>query len=223
MALDLIPMGKPAPGFEPRFQQIFNILEGIEPQVLSPEEEQAGKQPATREELLREFWGNLIHSCETIRAPRVGTDESANAWVREQYQNSDKERPEAEYIKEHEGMYVIDLAEERDGVPFYGSFFQDRNAFRAEYLRDCVEVLGESLALEAWQTKLAHDALDYGNRLMAVADKIAAERGLLHLKDEYYPPDAEEESVEKQLHVVYSLAKWLIFYGGNGHGYVADY
>jgi hypothetical protein len=33
------------------------------------------------------------------------------------------------------------------------------------------------------------------------------------------PPDKDEDSIESQLHIVFSLAKWLIFYGKNGHGY----
>lgn len=37
------------------------------------------------------------------------------------------------------------------------------------------------------------------------------------------PPETDEDSFEWNLHIVYSLAKWLIFYGKNGHGYEADF
>ena len=35
--------------------------------------------------------------------------------------------------------------------------------------------------------------------------------------------DIDESSMEWQLHIVFSLAKWLIFWGSNGHGYHADF
>ena len=65
--------------------------------------------------------------------------------------------------------------------------------------------------------------MDYGNRLMTVADKVAKENELEYLKGQRMPPDVDEDTLESKLHIFYSLAKWLIFYGENGHGYEADY
>jgi hypothetical protein len=79
------------------------------------------------------------------------------------------------------------------------------------------------LVNEAWDTKLAEATLDYGQRLMTVADRIANENNLQFLKDQRLPPEKDEGSIESKLHIVYSLAKWLIFYGKNGHGYEADF
>ena len=72
-------------------------------------------------------------------------------------------------------------------------------------------------------TKLADETLDYGNRLMSAADKLAKEKNLEYLKIQRLPPDTDEDSIESKLHIVFSLAKWLIFYGKNGHGYEADF
>ena len=58
---------------------------------------------------------------------------------------------------------------------------------------------------------------------MAVADKIAKEKNLEYLKLQRLPPDTDEDTIESKLHIAYSLAKWLIFYGKNGHGYEADF
>ena len=58
---------------------------------------------------------------------------------------------------------------------------------------------------------------------MIEADRIAEENSLQFLKDQRLPPDTCEDNIESKLHIIYSLAKWLIFYGKNGHGYEADF
>ncbi|MFY7839702.1 MAG: hypothetical protein ACOVP7_05470 [Lacibacter sp.] len=224
MGLDLRPMGKAKPGFEKRYEQIFKIITGAEKEEVSFFDKLKGKKPATKEELLQEWFANQIPSYETIKAPRVGRDEEANNWIKERYQETDKSLSENDFVKQHDGYYVISLAKEEDGVPAYRSFGQDENVFRGEFIRDCVDLIGEDLVSEAWGTKLAKEALDYGNRLMNIADKIAAESGLEYLKLQRNPPEKSDEGdLENKLHVVSSMAKWLIFYGKNGHGYEADY
>ncbi|WP_117601806.1 hypothetical protein [Flavipsychrobacter stenotrophus] len=90
-------------------------------------------------------------------------------------------------------------------------------------MKDCVDLIGKELVYEAWDTKMADETLDYGNRLWEVADKIANNNNLQYLKTQREPPDTGEDTIEWKLHIVYSLAKWLIFYGKNGHGYEADF
>lgn len=65
--------------------------------------------------------------------------------------------------------------------------------------------------------------MEYGNRLMQVADKLAKQHNLEYLKHQRLPPDTYEDTIESKLHILFSLAKWLIFYGKNGHGYEADF
>lgn len=217
------PMGKPKPGFEKRYIEIYQMLKTDTLPKPSMLEKLLGKKGPTKEELIEEWFANLIPTYETIKAPRVGRDKEADAWVKEQYEESDKKVSLQDFVKEYQGYYVIDLAKEADGVPVYRAFGQDENVFRGQFLNDCVDLIGKELVHEAWETKLADDALDYGNRLMQAADKIAVEKNLQHLKGQRMPPEDDEKTIESKLHIVYSLARWLIFYGKNGHGYEADF
>ncbi len=79
-------------------------------------------------------------------------------------------------------------------------------------------MLGKELVYEPWNTKLAEDTLDYGRRLMEVADKIAKENDLEYLKERRVPQDTVEDLIEWKLHIVLSLAKWLKFYSKNRYG-----
>jgi hypothetical protein len=216
-------MGKPKPGFEERYIEIFKTLQEPEKQKTGFFDKLKGKKSISREDLLKEWFEMQIPTYETIKSPRVGRDKEADEWIKAKYQETDKATSEADFIKAHQGYYVIELAKELDGVPVYIAMGQDENVFRGQFLRDCFDILGEDLASEAWNTKLADEALDYGNRLMKVADQIGAANNLQHLKDQRKPPEANEASIEWKLHIVYSLAKWLIFYGKNGHGYEADF
>jgi len=49
----------------------------------------------------------------------------------------------------------------------------------------------------------------------------AVDDNLVYLKDQRIPPD--DESMGSKIHILYSAAKWLIFYGERGHGYEADF
>ena len=44
---------------------------------------------------------------------------------------------------------------------------------RRKFLNDCIDILGEDLVSEAWETKLAEDALNYAIRLNEIAEDIA--------------------------------------------------
>ena len=223
MGLDMRPMGKPKKGFEKRYREIFELI--FQDKILKATivDKLKGIKKPTKEELLQEWFENQISTYETIKAPRVGYDKIADEWIKSRYEQLEQKPSLEEFLGEMNGYYVIELAEEQDGVPVYGALGQDENVFRGQFLRDCEDILGEDLVSEAWNTKLADDALDYGNRLMAAADKLADEYNLEYLKKQRHPPDYDEDSIESKLHIVYSLAKWLIFYGENGHGYEADF
>ncbi len=223
MGLDMRPMGKPKPGLEKRFIEIFEMV--TKDKIPQPTflDKLKGKKAPTKDELLQEWFANQIQSYETIKAPSVGQDKEANEWIKAKYNELEQKQPYDDFLKEHEGYYVIELAKEQDGVPVYIALGQDENVFRGEFLRDCEDILGKDLMSEAWNTKMANEALDYGNRLMEVANKLASQHNLEYLKTQRLPPDTDENSIESKLHIVYSLAKWLIFYGKNGHGYEADF
>jgi hypothetical protein len=223
MGLDLRPMGKPNPGFEKRFLEIFQMVSQDKIPQPSIFDKLKGKKLPSKDELLQEWFASQIQTYETIKAPRVGRDKEADDWIKSKYNELEHKPPLEDFLKEHSDYYVIELAKEQDGVPVYIAMGQDENVFRGQFLSDCVDIIGENLVNEAWETKLANETLDYGNRLMTVADKIAKEKNLEYLKSQRLPPDTDEDSIESKLHIVFSLAKWLIFYGKNGHGYEADF
>lgn len=223
MGLDMRPMGKPKPGFEKRFVDIFLMVTRNTIPQPSFLDKLKGKKYTTKDELLEEWFANQIQTYETIKAPRVGQDKEADEWIRNKYSELEQKPPLEQFLKEHDGYYVIELAKEQDGIPVYIAMGQDENVFRGQFLQDCIDIIGEALVNEAWEPKLAKETLDYGTRLMTVADKIAKERNLEYLKIQRLPPESDEDAIESKLHIVFSLAKWLIFYGKNGHGYEADF
>lgn len=89
MGLDMRPMGKPKPGFEERFNQIFRIVSGIEKQRASFIDRLKVKRRPTKEELLEEWFANSIKSYETIKAPIVGKDKEADDWIKKKYSETD--------------------------------------------------------------------------------------------------------------------------------------
>ena len=213
MGLDMRPLSKPTAGKEQRFYELYSLIPS---ENLSPDQ---------REQLLEEWFALGIPSYETIKAPQVGRDAQADTWLREQYDADDNpdKPPFDEVYQDYQGYYVIELAPEQDSVPVYRAFGQDENVFRGQFLADCQELIGEDLLNEAWSNHLAEEAVDYAHRLIAAVTPAAQQHGLEYLKDQYEPPEAEPESLESQLHIVYSLARWLIFYGSRGHGYEADF
>lgn len=71
MGLGTRPIGKPKPGFENRFIEIFEMVTQHkipQPTFLG---KLKGKKTPTKDELLQEWFENQIQSYETIKAPRV--------------------------------------------------------------------------------------------------------------------------------------------------------
>lgn len=223
MGLDMRPMGKPKLGFEKRFEEIFVMLTTNSIPKLTFFDKLQGKKQATYDDLLNEWFSIQISTYETIKAPRVGRDKIADEWILNKYEQLEDKPDFDKYIKDFQGYYVIELAEEQDGVPVYVSWGQDENVFRGQFLNDCEGVISEDLISEAWNTKFADDTLDYGNRLMKATDELAQKHNLTYLKYNKVGPDFDEDALECKIHILYSLANWLIFYGKNGHGYEADY
>src|SRR6187402_1633574 len=165
MGLDWRPMGKPTPGSEERVNQLFRLIQGLEKVKVSFLDNLLGRGAPKREQLLEEWFSIQTPSYETIRAPMVGRDLAADEWLKNEYEESGKTSSFEEFAKEYDGYYVIELAEETDGVPMYISMAQDRNVFRGQFLKDCKDLIGDELLNEAWETKLAADTLKYGQQL----------------------------------------------------------
>lgn len=220
----MIPMGKPMPGREADFKRIFLELINFKEPKVSWLDKFKGKKVDAKAVLYQQWLDLQVSSFESLGAPMVGRDKSADFWAAQKYEESEKKISAEDFRKELDGHYVLDLIDDCDGIAKYISNSYDRNVFRGEFMRDCFALIGEELAGEAWETKFAEDALDYGNRLMAAADAIAIENRMEYLKVQRELPETfDEESIESQLHIIYSLARWLIFYAQRGHGYEADF
>ena len=182
MGLDWRPLGKPKPGHEERYYYLLRLIQGTEKIQLSFLDKLKGKKVPTQDELLQEWFSIQISSYETIKAPKVGRDIAADEWLQNEYANSEKAVKFDEFAKDYEGYYVIELAEEEDGVPMYIPAGQDRNVFRGQFLDDCKDLIGEDLYKEAWETKLPDETLKYGQELLNIAEQVAKENNLLYLK-----------------------------------------
>src|SRR4051812_41216568 len=114
MGLDMRPMGKARPGFEKRFIEIFEMLTQDKIPQPTHSDKLKGKKLSTKDELLQEWFANQISTYETIRAPRVGRDKEADDWIRKKYDKLEQKPLLDEFLKEHDGYYVIELAKEQD-------------------------------------------------------------------------------------------------------------
>ena len=66
MGLDMRPMGKPKPGFEARYVEVFRILQEPEKPKSGLLNKLKGNKPVNREELLKEWFEIQTPSYETI-------------------------------------------------------------------------------------------------------------------------------------------------------------
>jgi len=216
MGLDWQPLGKPKPGHEAEFEDLFMEL------FIHQQHDQAKHARLSAIE---------ISPYETIGAPRVGFDPAADRWASEQY----PKRPwrklfvsRRKFMRVFHGYYVMDLAPPSDGVPPYtnggiGSYCEVF-AFRGKFLESCEDVLGETLLHEAWVSHNATDLREYGaklrDRAVAYAEREQVS-DVLPLRD---PPDhVDAEKPAGQAHIVISAARWCAFWSERGHGMIADF
>lgn len=227
MGLDWRPFPKAKPGFEDEYLRIMDDLVEEEPAKFSWREFLFGskKEPkyVDRDKLLEELKAVSISAYETLGAPRVGYDESANAWAREEYETQDLKISFEEYLEEIKGYNVVDLVSDNDGVQVYHNYGTDPQIFRADWLKECHPVISKAIINEAYEIHTAQESIDFGQRLMAIADEYAQKHNVLHMKNVEEGPDIETSSPELIAHIIYCAAKWLIWWGENGHGYEADY
>ena len=146
MGLDWNPLGRPKAGHEDEFARLFHQIGELA---------HAGLVERLRNRLrgidpgaIKARWLEIqISPLETIGAPRVGHSEEATAWLRERWRERPDPKPsEDEVLREMDGYWVVDLAPPSDGIPVYsngGMGYVERTSFRAEFLRDCEDVVDE--------------------------------------------------------------------------------
>ncbi|GGK87757.1 hypothetical protein ACD591_19320 [Rufibacter glacialis] len=224
MGLDWKPLNKPLAGREEEYEDIFLTLSGKKKANTSILGSLFGKKQKSEEELLEQFLDISIPAYETLTAPKVGFDEKANEWAKSQFdQRTDKNQPLQEFLQEMHGYHVVDLVTEHDGIPVYIAPHYEPHVFRAQFLQICEQILGEEMMEEAYTSQLAPGTVDFGKRLMKIAEDYASKYNLQYLKEQRIPPDSDEDTPESKVHILFSAAKWLLWWGQRGHGYEADF
>ena len=209
MGLDLIVEGCAKPGCEQEWRRLLKR---------SFADEELSEAEVTR------FQEISIPGHERIGAPRVGSDEAANAWILHARQPETPEQAAA-VLKEFDGYYVVRLVQ-CDGVPKYSNRGEyegtDDISFRGSFLKDCQDVLSKNLLNEAWNHKFPEDAVVYGNRLLAAADaaenagKAPKQRRTL-LSRLGLAKRHEPIAMAEQLDIVRAAGRWFVFWGERGH------
>jgi len=218
MGLDWQPLGKPKPGHEAEFEELFTAL--FIDQV--------------RDRVKRDRLSAIeISPYETLGIPRVGFDPAADRWAAERYSKRSWKKlfvSRQEFMRACHGSYVMELLPlpPPDGVPHYTNGGADSYCevftFRGKFLEFCEDVLGQELLAEAWASHSAADLMEYGTKLrdraVAYAEKEGVS-GILPLRD---PPDGlDVEEPAGQAHIVISAARWCAFWSEGGHGMIADF
>jgi hypothetical protein len=217
-------MNKPKPGKMEEYDNIFLILSGQIKEKKSFFRRLFDNEANSRESLLNRFLEISIPAYETLGAPQVGLEETATDWAIQQYEyRKDKDLSLNEFIESMRGYYVIDLVPENDGIPVYIAPHYESHVFRAKFLEDCKEIIGDKIIETAFTSQLAKGAMDLGNEIMEVANDFAMQNNIMYLKDQRMPPEFDENSAESKVHILFSAAKWLKWWGERGHGYEADF
>lgn len=224
MGLDWKPINKPKEGFESEFEDLFYLIGGKRKQSISLFDKLKGVKLKSQEELLKRFFEISIPVYVTLNAPIVGKDEDANKWAASKFElRVDKNLSFEQFMDSMNGYYVVDLVPEHDGIPKYVAFQYERHVFRGQFLNDCEDIIGKSLLEEAYTSKLAKDTIEFGKRLMIIAEDYSNKSNCYYLKDQRMPPETDEDKPESKTHIIFSAAKWLLWWGERGHGYEADF
>jgi hypothetical protein len=224
MGLDWRPINRPKPGFEKEFEKLFFQIKNYKKAETEYIDKLRGINPITQEQLIDRFFTISIPPYITLNAPCVGYNKNATVWAENKFEDrKDKSQTFEQFMNIMQGYYVVDLVIENDGIPVYIALHDERHVFRAEFLNQCKDILGENILAEAYTSKLSMEAIDFGNKLTQIADKYANEYKCIYLKYQRIPPETDEDQPESKIHIIYSAAKWLIWWGKNNHGYEADF
>ena len=222
MGLDWNPIGKPKPGHEEEFENLFQLL---------------GDGPATGslfdrfKQLFHRFdrdaatkrWFEIQNSpFVTIQAPQVGSDSAADEWAKARYrENPQEDKTEAQVLEDLKGYYVVALAPACDGIPYYTNGpagYVELYSFRAQFLtNDCSDIIGDELLEKSYTSCLAPGLASLGAELRACAANYSSKHGVSQVET-IRELDAPEDSPESRAHILFAAAKWCEYWSSRGHG-----
>lgn len=250
MGLDWHPGNKPKPGHETEYNEIVQKLAGNgERNSGSLKRRLLGlfnksRERRDREDLMERFFEISISAYETLQAPRVGYDETANEWARSTYAERQPDMSEQEWLDELKGYYVLDLLPPCDGLPRYSNSplgLVERYSFRGQFLADCQDVIGDDLFQRAYENMTSSELMDYGRELTRIAEDCAENHEVdletlsvgdpeeIHSKPDIVVegsriiPGQEIEGIESKIDILLAAGRWCTFWAERGHILDVDY
>lgn len=224
MGLDWNPLARPKTGQEQEFERLYARLTGKEPFLPSLFRAffSLRSEKRQRELLLERFRAVSEAPYETLGAPRVGQDAVADAWLRARLEANGKADEYEQALREMRGHYVLDLLPTCDGFPVYTNYPSyaglDRYSFRAQFLENCREIIGEDLHARAWEHMRAGELLAYADELEAKARPWSEQAGVAGVAQTASPPELPEDAPVSKAHVLFSAIRWCRFWGSRGYG-----
>jgi len=204
MGLDWNPMSRPLAGHEEEFARLFAELN-------------AGSF-SDDDPRLERFRAISEAPFTTLGAPRVGESPEADAWLQANLREG-ASLDEARAAMR--GYYVLDLLPEHEGFPVYSNYGLydgiDRYSFRAKFLDDVADVIGEALMERAYTHMLAPELRAYGDALYQRAQAFAREHGVEHVEGVREIED-DVGTPARRAHILFAAATWCRFWADRGHG-----
>jgi hypothetical protein len=209
MGLDLLPLGKPKPGFEKEWERAMKPL-------------YSGGQESPNEYSNRIKISLLPY--QVINAPRVGHDKEADDWMLK-HKPKDEALSDEEFLEKNKDYYVIELLVGRcDGIPVYsnGGLYAgvDNTCFRGQFLNDCMSFLGEGMLAKAWTNCMTpQQVAAYGKELLKIStttETIAPIRKGI-FKNLFGIHNRPKVSIEEQRDILSAAGRWYVFWGSRGH------
>jgi hypothetical protein len=211
VGLDWNPGNKAKPGSEVEFADLFGRIT-------------AADTGGRRDALVERFHQISITAFETLGAPVVGRDSEADRWARQLHVDIGSDEPEEAFLAQLDGFAVLPLVPPCDGLPRYTNGspggYVEQYAFRAQFLHDCTDDIGEELLAAAYVSKLPEELLIYGRRLLAKAKELADRHALdpmnLVIPDEIPTPTTSRPASVRQRRGVLSTASMSPTLRGDG-------
>ncbi|MFA6213055.1 MAG: hypothetical protein WCT03_08710 [Candidatus Obscuribacterales bacterium] len=156
---------------------------------------------------------------DVLNIPIVGTDTAADNYIKQLYEDGNFEEPFDIWALDLKGKFILDLAEPCDGLPKYtnAGLYEDVDitCFRANFLKDCVDIIGKELLDKAFEMMTAAELCNYGEALEKKAIEFANLRGIDIAKVDW---EAENKAQPlEQLDIVLCATRYCRFWGTRGY------
>lgn len=185
----------------------------------------ASKNAEETKRLETELNAIAISAFEVLGAPRVGIDEAATKWFKEEVyekhvanvDNMDNEeyraywlRPWEQVLASNHGVFVPHLATETDGLARIVGIAGSQLDFCGNVVGNSEKLIGKELADRAYQDHGPKDMLDYAAKLSEQVEQY---------RDAHTTTKTESEDLQ----LIDAAILWLTFWGERGFGFWAWY